>query len=180
MRSVFANGFPKTGNHGLVKACELLGVPASVNYKSFAEGMPPGTTHHIHIKRDPRNVVISMLRFNGQPVTPGTFLARFRRFQDDSIVEEMAQFEPWLADAHTLTVAWEDLIASDATMRQIAAYVDVPYIEGAWERLPGRTYTWNDKHSDFRDIWTRQVASAWRDEGGDNLLRVWGYEPWKS
>lgn len=176
MIQLFTNGFPKSGNHGLVKACELLGLPCDVNHVSYADGAPRGTTHHIHIRRDPRNVVISMLRFNAQPVTPGMFISRMRRYQDRSLIEEMAEFEPWLMDPHTLTIAYEDLISSDKTMRQIAAYVGVPYIEGAWERLPGRTFTWNDVHSDYRKIWNRNVADVWTDEGGDKLLASWGYK----
>ncbi len=54
---VIANGFPKCGNHALVKALELLGIPADVNHLSFAEGIPAGA-RHILIVRDPRNVVL--------------------------------------------------------------------------------------------------------------------------
>lgn len=197
---VFANGFPKTGNHGLVHACELLGIPATVNHRPYAEGLPEGTTHHLHIIRDPRNVIVSMLRFNRQPVNAGTFLSRFRMFQSDSLIQEMREFEPWfdpwflrleslspsfrlhaqrLANM-TLTVRWEDLVASDATMRQIAEFVGTEYIDGAFDRLPSRTFTWNQEHSDFRKIWTKQVGKVWTEEGGDELLKRWGYEPWNS
>ena len=175
--NIFANGFPKTGNHALVKALELLGVPAEVNHRPFSQGLPKGTTHHVLIKRDPRDVVISMLRFNHQPVTVGTFLARFRKFQGASLVEEMAEYEPWLGGALTVLVRYEDLSASDREMRRIAAAIGIPYLEGSWEQLPGLTYTWNEVHSDYRAIWGPTLEGVWNSEGGADLLQRWGYGP---
>ncbi len=57
----------------------------------------------------------------------------------------------------------------------MAAWLDTPYIEGAFEDLPGKTYTWNDVHSDYRTIWCPQIERVWRDEGGEQLLKDWGY-----
>jgi len=172
MRSVITNGFPKTGNHALVRACELLGIPAQVRHDPFKDQVR--TVDHIHIRRDPRNILVSWLRMEGKPVTPGTFLAAFRMFQSASLVEEMAHFEPWLKHAG-LNVSYEDLIASDREMRRIAEFAGVPYIEGGWEELPGLTYTWNAEHSDYQAVWTPLVRDVWNSEGGKELLVRWGY-----
>jgi hypothetical protein len=182
---IFCNGFPKSGNHALMKAVELLGIPGSVNHCSVADGLPEGTTHHIFIKRDPRNVIVSWLRFHRDLVTPGKFLARFRRFANATLVEEMGEYEGWLRPGsideqwersyRTYVVRYEDLISSDATMRQLAAVLRVPYIEGSWEQLENHTATWNAVKSDYRDVWTPDVVKAWYAEGGGELLTRWGY-----
>ena len=170
---VFCNGFPKSGSHALWRACELLGIPGGVNHSTYAEGEPAGTTHRVLIVRDPRNIIVSWLRFNRMPVTPGTFLAAFRRFQGAPLVEEMAAFEPWLFVSHV--VRFERLLADDTAMRGIANYCGVDYIAGAWEELPGYTKTYNAEHSDFRTVWNGDIESAWNGEGGPELLARWGY-----
>jgi hypothetical protein len=129
-------------------------------------------------------------------VTPGTFLTRFRAWQEESVrvipvegqpdyvvvtpeistIAAMAEYESWLADPNTLAIRYEDLIASDVVMKQIADYLGVPYIDGAFEELPGYTITWNEEHSDYNTIWTPQVQQAWAAEGGNELLSRWGYQ----
>ncbi len=166
---VITNGFPKSGNHALVKAVQLLGQPCQVNHLPFGAEV---AEKHVLIKRDPRNVICSWLRFNGQPVTPGMFLMAFRKFQERSLIEEMVDYEGWLSG---FVVRYEDLIASDGEMRRIAEYLDAPYIEGAFEALPGMTRTWFADHSDYSAIWTPEVEAVWNAEGGNDLLVRWGY-----
>jgi len=193
--NLFINGFPKSGNHALLKACELLGVPAQVNHVPFKDGSPTNSTHRIFIKRDPRNVIISKMRMDNQQVTPGTFISKFRAWQKGgtqtvkledgpvhtfitpqiSTIEAMAEYEQWLNDADTFQITYEDLIRNDVDMRRIAVYLGVPYIESAFEELPGLTMTWNDEHSDYNKIWTPEVEAVWNDEGGVELLKRWGY-----
>jgi len=169
---VTTNGFPKCGNHALVKAIQLLGQPCVVEHLPFGEVV---SDKHLFVKRDPRNVLCSWLRFNGYAVTPGMFITSFRHFQSASLVEEMAAFEGWLSDPNTLIVRYEDLIADDEELRTIAAYLDTPYIEGAFEALPGLTRTWFAQHSDYTTIWTPNVEAVWIGEGGLELLARWGY-----
>lgn len=169
---VTTNGFPKCGNHALVKALQLLGQPCQVQHLPFGQVIEGP---HVFIRRDPRNVVCSWIRFNGQPVTPGMFITAFRRFQDRPLVAEMAEYEGWLTDSSTLVVSYEALIADDAEMRRIADHLGVPYISGAFEALPGLTKTWFAAHSDYRTIWTPEVEAVWSAEGGPELLARWGY-----
>lgn len=171
---MIANGFPKSGNHALVKACELLGVPAEVNHFPYPHPIPDGE-QHVLIKRDPRNVVISWMRMQGKPVTPGMFITYCRRFETKSLADSLAEYEPWLHDPRTFVVRYEDLVASDVEMRRLAAHLGVPYIDGAFEELPGLTKSWNPVRSDFRIIWTPDAATFWNDYGGPSLLARWGY-----
>ena len=159
----------------MAKALELLGVPATVNHFPFADGLPDGVTHHVFAVRDPRNVVVSWLRFQGDVVTPGKFLARFRWFDDAPLCESMARFEGWLDDPRTIVVRYEDLIADDREMRRIAAALGIPYVDGAFEELPGLTRTWYARKSDYAEVWTPDVIAAWYAERGGDLLSRWGY-----
>lgn len=169
---VTTNGFPKCGNHALVKAVQLLGQPCQVSHIPFGESVEG---KHVFIKRDPRNVICSWLRFTGQPVTPGMFLTAFRRFQSASLVEEMSAYEGWLSEPSVHVVRFEDLISDATCMQGIAAYLEIPYLDGAFENLPGLTRTWFPDHSDCASVMTAEVEAAWSAEGGNDLLARWGY-----
>ena len=169
---VTANGFPKSGNHALVKAMQLLCIDCQIHHLPFGS---PVAEKYVFIKRDPRNVLCSWLRFNGQEVTPTRFLGAFRRFQTRPLIEELADYEGWLTDRKTLIVRYEDLISDNTEMSRIAGFIEVPYVDGAFEELPGMTRTWFDNHSNFMNIWTPEVAAVWADEGGNELLKRWGY-----
>jgi hypothetical protein len=170
---VITNGFPKSGNHALVKAVQLLGQPCDIAHIPYGETIDG---KHIFIKRDPRNVLLSWLRFTGKPVTAGMFITAFRQMDElSSLVERMSKYEGWLTDPNTLIVRYEDLIASDAEMRRIASYIETPYIDGAFEELPGMTMTWYPDHSNYAKFWTNQVDDVWLSEGGPELIARWGY-----
>jgi hypothetical protein len=175
---VTTSGFPKSGTHALEKAVQLLGQPCTVEHIAYhdpANYNNPVQDKHVFIKRDPRNIICSWLRFNGMPVTPGMFLSAWRHFQSDALDVEMKPYEGWLAHAKTHVVSYEDLMASDVCMLGIADYLGVPYIDGAFDGMEGLTMTWFPVHSDYRTIWTQQVQDAWDREGGSELLTRWGY-----
>jgi len=169
---VTTSGFPKSGNHALVKAVQLLGVNCQINHLPFGSQV---ADKHIFIKRDPRNVVCSWLRFIGRPMTDGMFLTSFRNFQGRSLVAEMADYEGWLRDENTHVVRYEDLISDDACLRGIAEFLNIPYLESAFANLPGLTRTFFAQHSDYTQIWTPEVSTIWENEGGNLLLKQWGY-----
>lgn len=173
--TLVTNGVPKSGNHALAKACQLLGQPCGVQHVPAA-ALPADTTHHVLIVRDPRNVVLSWIRAEGQPLTAGMYLTAIRRFEGGgSLITVLAGYEPYLTDGRTHVVRYEDLIASEAAMRGIAAFLGVPYLDGAFEDLPGLTRTWHPAHADYRTIWTPQVEAAWQAEGGPEVLARWNY-----
>ena len=168
----YINGFPKSGNHALLRGCELLGIPCQVNHIPYVERQEG---KFIFIKRDPRNVVISRLRGQRRPVTPGTFLTFFRKFESTSLIKELEAYEGWLEDPKSLIISYEHLITNESTMKKIADYVGVSYLPKAFERLEGLTKTWNKIHSNYKEIWTQEVEASWQTEGGSELLIRWGY-----
>lgn len=164
----FLNGPPKMGNHALWKACELLGIASSgVNHVEH-----PGDIErpHIFIRRDPRNALVSWVRFEGMPVTQGTLITAMA-----SYLPQLPRYEGWLTDPDTLVVTFERLVANDQQMREIAAYCGVPYLDDAWPNLPNHTKTWTGRLSDYREHWTPAVDAAWVAAGGPALLERWGY-----
>ncbi len=176
LSKVITSGPEKAGNHALVKAVELLGIPCDVEHRRYKEGLPVGAKH-LFIKRDPRNMVLSMLRFRDQPVSAGMWIRWFRRYSDKkSLIKYLADFESWLNHERTFVVTFEDLIKDDRAIKDIAKYLAVPYLEGSFELLPGVTKTWTGVLSDFHVIWTPEVEKVWNSEGGPELLRTWQYE----
>jgi hypothetical protein len=136
----------------------------------------PTTDKHIFIKRDPRNALLSWVRAQGQPATAGMFITYLQAFQNGiSLVDSMAPYEGWLTDQNTHVVRFEDLVASEAALQAVVAFVGVPYITGAWGYLPGGTVTWTGALSDYATIWTPEVDAAWNAAGGPALLTRWGY-----
>lgn len=168
MTSVFLNGPPKMGNHALWKACELLGIASGgVNHHPFDEPVPG---MHLFIKRDPRDALVSWVRFSGLPVTQGTLITAMVEY-----LPQLPPFEGWLSEPSTFVVSFERLIADDAQMRAIAAHCSVPYLDDAWPNLPNHTRTWTGRLSDWREHWTPAVADAWASHSGAAVLARWGY-----
>lgn len=179
------HGFPKTGTHALVKACQAVaGLPCDALHLPFAEGLPVGTTHDIFIVRDPRNILVSTLRMRHLQVSPGAIATLFRRYQTTSLRRELALYEPWLGSAglvvrHERLCDRTDVAVRRAEVQRIADYLGagtaVFSVDAAAEQLLGWTLTWNATPSDFRPYWNEQLAHIWRHEGGDDLLARWGY-----
>lgn len=180
---ILANGFPKHGNHALVKAMQLLGLPARVQHAHDLQA----DARVAFIKRDPRNGLLSWIRQQGYPQTPGMFIAHFRQFDmgadptlehpmAGSLPQVMQPFEHWLTDERAIVVSYEALTADDAEMRRLADWAGVPYIADAFNWLPGMTKTWCADHSDWRKVWTPEVQAVWAAEGGPELLARWGYQ----
>lgn len=169
MTEVFLNGPPKMGNHALWKACELLGIASGgVNHVPFGE--PIAGSAHLFVKRDPRNALVSWVRFNGMPVTQGTLITAMAEY-----LPQLQPFEPWLADPAAFVVRFERLIADNTQMREIAAHCGVPYLDDAWPNLPNHTRTWTGRLSNWAEHWTLAVSDAWADHGGPELQMRWGY-----
>ena len=162
------NGAPKMGNHALWKACCLLGI-TTTGVQHIAHGAQI-VGPHIVIKRDPRNALVSWLRFHGLPVTQGMLITHMAPY-----LAVIAPFVGWLADPGALVVQFERLIESDEQMREIAAHCGVDYLEDAWPNLPNHTKTWTGSLSDYTQHWTPAVESAWNDCGGAEVLAAWGY-----
>lgn len=130
---------------------------------------------HVFIKRDPRNVLLSKVRSDGQPITQGTVIVKMGNFiAGDSFADVLRRYVPWLQHAPHV-VSYEELIADEHVLKGIAKYLGVHYLHDAFENLPGHTRTWNPEHSDYRYVWTPEIDAAWNEIGGPSILAEWGY-----
>ena len=170
---IITSGHPKAGCHALVKACQLLGQNCSVEHIQFAQRRP--MQRHVYIKRNPRDILVSWVRFIGQPVTQGTLLCAIDRFEAGPFADSLKAHEGWLDHPETHVVAFEHLVRDDLALREIAKYLEVPFLEDAFRALPGGTWSWTGRLSNWRDHWSDVVQGAWLKAGLDVTERKWGY-----
>ena len=172
---ILANGFPKSGTHALVKAIALLGHEVQHSHTPYGDDVSE-YSHHVFIRRDPRNVILSKVRSEGQRITQGMVIGKIRRWNDNDepFAQVLARYAPWLTQA-PLVIRYEELIADESVLKLIAKYLGVPYLGDAFRNLPGTTRTWNPEHSDYRVVWTPEVDAVWREQGGAAILQEWGY-----
>lgn len=122
------------------------------------------------IKRDPRNALVSWIRYERMPVTQGTIISTMHSF-----LSMLEKFEGWLTAADTLVVSFERLVKDDSQMREMAAFAGVDYLEDAWPNLPNHTKTWTGRLSNYQEHWSPAVEKAWVQNRGSDLLTRWGY-----
>ena len=155
---IVVNGCPKHGNHALLKSVELLGQDAgSIIHYAHGTQFPEGTKH-LFIYRDPRNGLISWMRQQGKSITDGTVMAAIR---EGTYLRYLRDFSGWMTDDTAFKVRFESLIADDVSIRDIAFFLDVPFLDSAFKNLTGMTITWTGELSDFRTFWTPMVAAVW-------------------
>jgi hypothetical protein len=172
--NVTLNGMQKTGTHALVKGVQLLGFPEGWILHTH-QSYPYKYDKHICIFRHPRNCLISMCRWNRQPITTGMLIKFLREYDHYKSMTEIAKgFTPWL-NSSALIIRYEDLVASDLTLRTIAQYLDVPYLEDAFSNLPGLTLTWTGKPSRWEDYWNEELDRVWINEGMQEVQTAWNY-----
>jgi len=174
MDGILINGFPKSGNHALQKACALLGVPVPLGHTPYAEKKDG---KYILIIRDPRDILISMVTFRGKPLTLENLKTEYDRWEgnEGTLAEKLAEYEGWLDDPDTVYLKYEELIANDETMRELADFLGVPYPEGTFEKLEGL-----EKDPDGFTFYSFPHSDHTKAEGIDGivskqLLATWHY-----
>lgn len=174
--TILVNACPKHGTHALQKAVELLGQHVGdIHHIEFGAALPAGVSKHLYIYRDPRNALLSWMRWDGKSITDGSVMAAIR---GQKYIQTIRKFVGWMTAPEVHQVRYEELVADDGALRGIAAFLGVPYLESAFRNLPGLTRTWNAEHSDFRKVWTPAVAACWHEAGGNELLNTFGYQPY--
>jgi len=175
---------PKSGTHALVKAVELLGIPwmqeggakeyCIHGHYEIDQPMPRGK--QILIIRNPRDMLVSWVRWTKSSVTEGYLISATKSYYSGkSFRDEARNYIDWFNDDETFVVKFESLISEPETLQQIARFINAPYIDGAFENIPGLTKTWTGKLSNWRDHWSSAVEQAWVDSGGLEIERGWGY-----
>ena len=183
---IICNGIEKSGLHALSKSVQLLGIPSN----SFAPDAPnsvafdhipygtldPKYTKHIYIRRHPRNMLISWVRFIALPVTTGTLIGAMQGFVEGSFHDYCSKFIPWLNEPGVLQVRFEDLFTDGGvTMQKIADYLGVPLDPDAYPNIPGFTQTWTGKLSDWTTVWNAELETALTQYRCNEIQTAFGY-----
>jgi hypothetical protein len=171
---ILCNGTPKAGTHLLKRAVlrfDRYFEKAQHAHVSYSQAALIGKDRkHIHIVRNPRNVLISWLRFNGIPLTRENIIEEMPK-----TIKRVRAFLPWLEDPNTLTVKFELLLADPAELQKIADYLGEPLSKDHFKKLWGRTQTFTEDLSNWRDHWRPSHAKKWEEAGGLALEKKLGY-----
>ena len=169
---ILSNGHPKTGTHALNKTIQLLGVPSQVVHFPYSEKPEEKS---VCIFRNPKNVIISWLRFTGKPVTQGMIIEQIKNHAERGILESCSDYTPYL-DTDVLCVRYEELLTDEGeTVEKIAKYLDVPVLEDCYPNIQGMTVTWTGEPSNWEDHWSDEIQKAWDENGGPELEAAWKY-----
>lgn len=169
--NVIVNGFWKHGTHAGVKACELLGVPAETSHWQWGDKMPKHT-HHVFMKRDPRDGFVSWVRATRTKTEPrqGHIIATMREQ-----IPQLHKYRRWLKEDGVFVCELKELRANDVQIKRLAEYLRVPYLEDAFAGIESPSPTWNLTQTNYLDFWTSPIEAVWQELGGPQILVEWGY-----
>lgn len=174
--TIIVNGFPKTGTHAVVRSLELLGQAdrTTLVHQPYPYSFPVDSKH-LCIFRHPRNCLISWCRFfveglcGGEVSTARMIDTLSNPFSD---FRKYALYLQWLTDPKTLCIQYENLIVSDSGIRAIADYIQVPFVDGAFQNLLSPIVAWKSSSSTIQNTLT-DTPSCWQNHWNDELDAAW-------
>lgn len=171
---ISCNGSSKTGTHALLKTVYLfggMGFTATHNHIPFDTEQVLGK--HIHIRRNPRNVLISWIRFTKQKLREDVIIKNM-----PYIIDEMKGYLGWLTDDKVLNVSFEDLLTDENELNRISDFIGLPLTDNHFKKLWGNTPTFTNNLSDWQWYWQSElVQKAWVANDGHILETLMGYSP---
>ena len=176
-------GAPKSGNHLLVHAVQLLGI-ADVVMSHDPKDRGDKT---IMIYRNPRNVMVSWVRFTAPRYAQGYLMGAIRKTYADDLSGYFRSFSLLLNDPGILSVKFEDLINhSQRELEKMANHLGVEVLDDASESLivqtvtasPGLSKNNQSVLSDWKQPqwkWSNKIEREWLAAGGAEIERAFGY-----
>jgi len=161
--------------------CDLQ--PGTVAYTHLLPLTDFGPHTVFHIRRNPRNVLVSAARWQYRSLP--TFKGECSSDLIDAVltpsfIDRTWQFlDPPRGGQHSL-FRFEDLVGEnpDCDIRHIgqvlcpAVKLDIPVVA---RLMIGDTRTYNEKPSRWEEVWDTRVDSKWGDLGGIELEQAFGY-----
>ena len=170
---LYCGGAPKSGTNLLLKAIELFGTDeVRKHHYGFYKPYPYEDKPHpqVQIIRNPRNVLISWVRFMNLPRNDTTIIKSM-----DFMLDYLNDHYPCIADDRWYTVRFEELLSDPKVIKGIANYLKLKPIENHFEKLYGDTVTFTGDLTKWKDWWTEEVNQAWINKGGNKLELEMGY-----
>ena len=169
---IICTGSPKTGTHALLKAVRLfynhIGLPEHMHLPHSHKKL---NRRHVHITRNPRNTLVSWIRFNREKVTTGSLIGHVPQ-----IIKENFGYAPYLSDADLVhNVRLEELLSEPSVIEGVGKFIGLPIAENHFADIWGDTYTFTGKLSEWQDYWSDDVDAAWVAHNGPELEKALGY-----
>tara|TARA_R110000850_G_scaffold54940_1_gene130337 strand:+ start:156 stop:689 length:534 start_codon:yes stop_codon:yes gene_type:complete len=164
---IVCNGSSKTGTHLLLKAVYLFGGGGCLAIHRH----DPLLSSCIHIKRRPKNVLISYIRnFSEDGLTTENIIKYI-----PIVLKEIAEYKNLLSDNSVLNVSFEKLLTDPSELKRISDFINIPLADNHFKDLWGNTSTFTGSLSNWRDHWNDEIQSKWVECGGENLSAEFGY-----
>lgn len=132
--------------------------------------------------RDPRNIVVSHMRYKNAGIDTAKADKRLLRLLTkhhggDGPIEHMTKWaKRWMACEGALVVRFETLIAErQSEVTRIRDYLGVGDVDAAITYAFGTSVTYTGRHSQWREWFGPQSLEAWKTNGGPDLVRLMGY-----
>ena len=164
---LYCGGAPKSGTNLLLKALKLFGTDeVRKHHYGFYKPYPYEDKPHpqVQIIRNPRNVLISWVRFMKLPRNDTTIIKSM-----DFMLDYLHDHFPSIADDRWHTVRFEELLSDPQVLQGIGDYLGLTLIENHFEQLWGDTVTFTGDLTMWEDWWTETVHEAWSKKGGVKL-----------
>jgi len=167
---------------------ELTGKSVYVPKGNNALDCRPGRKLVIFL-RDPRNRVVSQLRYKNPRIQPGekadeqlASLMGREKMGSTTLDYMLAWASKWgcAYRGGCLQMRFEDLVADPLYAAEcVALYLDVPGGQNAAKAVEytiGKSGTFTGRHSRWREWFGPKSTQAWRKGDGPQILRLMGYE----
>lgn len=182
MSDLLVIGIPKSGNNVTERACKLLGL-SPAGHTHTANYHLADTNKVVYVYRNPRNVLISALKYRNHQrrgaedtITQDKLIDVFYDFFNNSLPSVYTGYMPWMSSKACI-VRFEDLLSSKNEMDRIADYMGVQRTsDDAFKRLYGESPTWSGKLSEWKDHWGDSIDNIWNMEGMPEIEKSLGYE----
>ena len=164
---LYCGGAPKSGTNLLLKAINLFDTEGvRKHHYGFDKPFPfEGEAHpQVQIIRNPRNTLISWVRFKKLPRNNDTIIKSM-----EFCIDYMNGHFDCIADDRWHTVRFEELLSDPSVIEGIGEYLGLPLVENHFEKLWGDTDTFTNDLTDWKDWWTEEVNEAWTAKGGVEL-----------
>lgn len=181
MSDLIVVGIPKSGNNLAEKACKLLNLDP-VGYRHTANYHLADSNKIIYVYRNPRNVLISALRYRNHQrrgdediITQDKLIDVFYDFFNSSLSSVYRAYAPWM-ESKACIVKFEDLLKSKDEMNKIATFMNVNLCtDKQFKQLYGESPTWSGKLSKWEPVWGEEIDRIWNEEGMVEIEKGLGY-----